>query len=72
MTEGDAASMDSPSPAPEGALAARVLDALLREDYAGMRGLVRAGTLLLPGRPVRLVAACPPFLSEVEVDRRRA
>ncbi|MFD0901147.1 IucA/IucC family protein [Actinomadura sediminis] len=73
MTEGDAAFMDPPTrdPAsanPEGALAARVLDALLREDYGGLRGLVREGALHLPGRAVRLAKACPAFLSEIEVD----
>ncbi|WP_149263521.1 IucA/IucC family protein [Actinomadura sp. K4S16] len=52
----------------EGTLAARVLDALLREDYAGLRRFVRGRTLELPGRPVRLVQARPAFLSELVVD----
>ncbi|SNS82128.1 Siderophore synthetase component [Actinomadura meyerae] len=51
----------------EGALAARVLDALLREDYGGMRRLVRDGRLELPGRSVRLLRARPVFLSELVV-----
>ncbi|WP_233617815.1 IucA/IucC family protein [Actinomadura sp. WAC 06369] len=79
MTGGDAASPGSPAAGPgptraavpadlEGPLAARVLDALLREDYAGLRGLVRERTLRLPSRPVRLVEARPAFLSEVRVD----
>lgn len=52
----------------EGRLAARVLDALLREDYAGLRGLVEGRTLRLPGRAVRLVDARPAFLSDLVVD----
>ncbi|HEY8482910.1 MAG TPA: IucA/IucC family protein [Spirillospora sp.] len=52
----------------EARLAARVLDALLREDYAGLRRLVRHGTLELPGRAVRLTRARPPFLSDLVVD----
>ncbi|MES9538359.1 IucA/IucC family protein [Actinomadura sp. NPDC000600] len=52
----------------EGTLAARVLDALLREDYAGLRRFVRGRTLELPGRPVGLVQARPAFLSELVVD----
>ncbi|MGI5322807.1 IucA/IucC family protein [Actinomadura nitritigenes] len=52
----------------EGPLAARVLDALLREDYAGLRRLVDGRTLALPGRSVRLVDADPAFLSELRVD----
>ncbi|GAA4306329.1 hypothetical protein GCM10023178_14250 [Actinomadura luteofluorescens] len=52
----------------EGLLAARVLDALLREDYAGLRRFVRGNTLELPGRSVRLVEARPAFLSTLVVD----
>ncbi|MFD0683090.1 IucA/IucC family protein [Actinomadura fibrosa] len=54
----------------EGPLAARVLDALLREDYAGMRRLVGPArrVLNLPGRSVRLLEQCPPFLADVVVD----
>lgn len=52
----------------EGPLAARVLEALLREDYAGLRRRVRGRTLELPGRSVRLVEARPAFLSELVVD----
>lgn len=52
----------------EGPLAARVLDALLREDYAGLRRFVRDLTLELPGRSVRLLRARPVFLSELAVD----
>jgi siderophore synthetase component len=53
----------------EGPLAARVLDALLREDYGGIRRFVRdGGTLELPGRSVRLLPARPVFLSELVVD----
>ncbi|WP_328593901.1 IucA/IucC family protein [Actinomadura macrotermitis] len=47
---------------PEAALAARVLDALLREDYGGVRA--RVGDLF--GRPVRLCG--PGFLAERAVD----
>ncbi|XRQ04447.1 IucA/IucC family protein [Actinomadura welshii] len=49
-------------------LAARVLDALLREDYGGLRDRVEHRTLRLPGRSVRLLDACPPFLSGLVVD----
>ncbi|WP_231330470.1 IucA/IucC family protein [Actinomadura graeca] len=54
----------------EARLAARVLDALLREDYAGLRRLAdhRTLTLALPARAVRLVRADPPFLSDLVVD----
>ncbi|MGW3768856.1 IucA/IucC family protein [Actinomadura verrucosospora] len=52
----------------EGPLAARVLDALLREDYAGLRRFVRGHALELPGRTVRLLEARPAFLSELVVD----
>ncbi|WP_312874701.1 IucA/IucC family protein [Actinomadura litoris] len=54
----------------EGPLAARVLDALLREDYAGLRRRVdpESRTLRLPGRAVGLVPADPPFLSALVVD----
>ncbi|GGV12518.1 hypothetical protein GCM10010182_35970 [Actinomadura cremea] len=52
----------------EGPLAARVLDALLRENYGGLQGLVREETLQLPSRPIRLVEARPAFLSNVKVD----
>ncbi|MEV0665213.1 IucA/IucC family protein [Actinomadura luteofluorescens] len=52
----------------EGPLAARVLDALLREDYARLRRFVRGNTLELPGRSVRLVEARPAFLSTLVVD----
>ncbi|RFS84930.1 IucA/IucC family protein [Actinomadura spongiicola] len=52
----------------EGPLAARVLDALLRENYAGLGGLVQDRTLRLPNRSVRLVRARPAFLSELVVD----
>ncbi|GAA2121892.1 IucA/IucC family protein [Actinomadura napierensis] len=52
----------------EGPLAARVLDALLREDYGGLRRFVDDRTLALPGRSVRLVDADPVFLSELCVD----
>ncbi|WP_067456921.1 IucA/IucC family protein [Actinomadura macra] len=54
----------------EGPLAARVLNALLREDYAGLRRLVdhRTRTLRLPTRVVRLVQAEPPFLSDLVLD----
>ncbi|NDU75250.1 IucA/IucC family protein [Actinomadura sp. DSM 109109] len=52
----------------EGPLAARILDALLREDYAGLRRFVRGTALDLPGRSVRLVEARPAFLSELVVD----
>jgi siderophore synthetase component len=45
----------TPPPEGERRLAARVLDALLREDYGGLRGRVRGDTLWLPdGRAVRL------------------
>ena len=63
MTGSDVAGSDV-----EGPLAARVLDALLREDYAGLRRRVDGRTLALPGRPVRLVDADPAFLSELRVD----
>ncbi|MEV3920035.1 IucA/IucC family protein [Actinomadura coerulea] len=52
----------------EGPLAARVLDALLREDYAGLRRFVQGHVLELPGRSVRLLEAQPAFLSELVVD----
>ncbi|MGP4029637.1 IucA/IucC family protein [Actinomadura sp. 3N407] len=52
----------------EGPLAARVLDALLRENYAGLHRFIRHRTLDLPGRPVRLLDARPAFLSELVVD----
>ncbi|TDD81406.1 IucA/IucC family protein [Actinomadura darangshiensis] len=53
----------------EGPLATRILNALLREDYAGLRRFVNGPTLELPGRhPVRLAAACPAFLSEYVVE----
>ncbi|MGI5203763.1 IucA/IucC family protein [Spirillospora sp. CA-108201] len=52
----------------EGPLAARVLDALLREDYSGLRHFVRGHTLELPGRSVRLLEARPAFLSKLVVD----
>ena len=53
---------------PEGPLAARVLDALLREDYGGIRRFVRDGALEMPGRSVRLLRARPVFLAELVVD----
>lgn len=52
----------------ECALAARVLDALLRENYGGLRRFIVDRTLALPGRAVRLVEARPAFLSELVVD----
>ncbi|NKZ08337.1 IucA/IucC family protein [Actinomadura latina] len=52
----------------EAPLAARVLDALLREDYGGIRRFVRGRTLELPGRSVRLLQARPVFLAELVVD----
>ncbi|SPT58658.1 IucA/IucC family protein [Actinomadura madurae] len=52
----------------EDLLATRVLDALLREDYAGLRRFVRNGVLELPGRRVRLVEARPAFLSDLVVE----
>ncbi|GAA4240728.1 IucA/IucC family protein [Actinomadura meridiana] len=52
----------------ESPLAARVLDALLRENYAGLVGLVQRETLRLPNRSVRLLRARPAFLSELVVD----
>ncbi|TDC88273.1 IucA/IucC family protein [Actinomadura sp. 7K507] len=52
----------------EGRLAARVLNALLRENYAGLHRLVEHRTLRLPGRSVRLLDARPAFLSELVVD----
>ncbi|WP_433467594.1 IucA/IucC family protein [Spirillospora sp. CA-128828] len=51
----------------EGPLAAGVLDALLREDYAGLRRFITDRTLKLPGRRVRLAEARPAFLSELVV-----
>ncbi|WP_395109955.1 IucA/IucC family protein [Actinomadura sp. SCN-SB] len=51
----------------EAALAARVLDALLREDYAGLRRFVQGRTLDLPGRRVRLRRG-DGFMAEVSVD----
>ncbi|MCP9954008.1 hypothetical protein LUX33_40035 [Actinomadura madurae] len=56
----------------EDLLATRVLDALLREDYAGLRRFVRNGVLELPGRRVRLVEARPAFLSDLVVEPGRA
>ncbi|MFC5749329.1 IucA/IucC family protein [Actinomadura rugatobispora] len=53
----------------EATLAARVLDALLREDYAGLRRFARGRTLDLPGggrRSVRLIGG--GFLSTHVVD----
>ena len=56
----------------EATLAARVLDALLREDYAGLRRFVRGQTLDLaaalarPHEGVRLIAGC--FQSSQVVD----
>ncbi|WP_329519686.1 IucA/IucC family protein [Spirillospora sp. NBC_01491] len=54
----------------EGVLAARVLDALVREDYAGLRGFVDRDRRLLrlAGRPVRLLDARPGFLADLIVD----
>ncbi|MFA1540745.1 IucA/IucC family protein [Actinomadura monticuli] len=52
----------------ESPLAARLLDALLREDYGGLRRFVRNGSLELPGCSVRLSQARPVFLSELVVD----
>ncbi|WP_207936056.1 IucA/IucC family protein [Actinomadura sp. KC216] len=52
----------------ENSLAARVLDALLREDYAGLRRFIERSALRLPHRSVRLLRACPAFLSEFVVD----
>ncbi|MFB4310463.1 IucA/IucC family protein [Actinomadura sp. GTD37] len=52
----------------ENRLAARVLDALLREDYGGLRRFIRDRALDLPGRSVRLLHARPVFLSELVVD----
>ncbi|GAA0585029.1 IucA/IucC family protein [Actinomadura livida] len=49
-------------------LAARVLTALLRENYAGLHDRVEHRTLEVPGRPVRLVDARPAFLSDLVVD----
>lgn len=63
----DRADAASPPDRGEGPLAARVLDALLREDYGGMRRFVRDGRLELPGRSVRLLRARPVFLSELVV-----
>ncbi|WP_243716800.1 IucA/IucC family protein [Actinomadura sp. KC345] len=69
---GDPATDDPVTDDAEGRLAARVLDALLREDYAGLRRLVEHRTLRLPGRSVRLLAARPAFLSELVVDPAQA
>ncbi|MFI0373315.1 IucA/IucC family protein [Actinomadura sp. 1N219] len=52
----------------EGSLAARILDALLRENYAGLRRFIDQRVLRLPHRSVRLLQACPAFLSEFVVD----
>jgi hypothetical protein len=53
----------------EGAFAARVLDALLREDYAGLRRFLQGRSLVLPGRRIRLVEADGPgFMSDLAVD----
>ncbi|MEW2357274.1 IucA/IucC family protein [Spirillospora sp. NPDC029432] len=53
----------------EGALAARVLDALLREDYGGLRRFAGGHVLALPGGPsVRLLEDGPGFLSRTVVD----
>jgi hypothetical protein len=50
----------------EAALAARVLDALLREDYAGVRRFVEGPTLHLPNGSVRLLGG--GFLATHVVD----
>ncbi|WP_119729004.1 IucA/IucC family protein [Thermomonospora amylolytica] len=65
-------------PGVESVLAARVLDALLREDYAGLRRYRQGGELRLPGGPVvrlrgredagRGVWPPPGFLAEWSVD----
>ncbi|MFI0483851.1 IucA/IucC family protein [Actinomadura sp. 9N215] len=52
----------------EASLAARILDALLRENYAGLRRFIEQTTLRLPHRPVRLLHARPAFLSDLVVD----
>ncbi|MCP2336461.1 IucA/IucC family protein [Actinomadura rupiterrae] len=59
----------------EGVLAARVLDALLREDYGGLRSYARDGHLTPPGTaPVKLRAdgsaggLHPGFLTDAVVD----
>jgi siderophore synthetase component len=53
----------------EGAFAARVLDALLREDYAGLRRFIDGRALILPERRIALVKANGPgFMSEWVVD----
>ncbi|WP_030173215.1 IucA/IucC family protein [Spirillospora albida] len=58
----------------EGPLAARILDALLREDYGGLRSRVAPDgrALVLPTRRVRLTAPETPFLSAVAVDPGQA
>ncbi|REE98752.1 IucA/IucC family protein [Thermomonospora umbrina] len=54
---------------PEEGLAVRVLEALLREDYGGLRGLVDGTGLRLPGgRTVPLTPVRPGFLADVRVD----
>ncbi|HEX2316369.1 MAG TPA: IucA/IucC family protein [Thermomonospora sp.] len=52
----------------EAGLAALVLDALVREDYAGMRGFVDGEKLRLPGGPVVSLSRRPGLLSELRVD----
>ncbi|TMR03780.1 IucA/IucC family protein [Actinomadura soli] len=52
----------------ESSLAARILDALLRENYAGLGRFIEQGALRLPHRSVRLLRARPAFLSKLVVD----
>ncbi|MEU5882053.1 IucA/IucC family protein [Spirillospora sp. NPDC047279] len=54
----------------EGPLAARVLDTLLREDYAGMRRFVDTAhrTLDLPGEPGAVRLRAGGFLADLVVD----
>ncbi|MFD0856877.1 IucA/IucC family protein, partial [Actinomadura adrarensis] len=56
----------------EGSFAARVLHALLREDYAGLRRFIDGQALVLPERHIALVKADGPgFMSEWVVDARQ-
>lgn len=52
----------------EGRLAARVLEALLREDYAGLRRFATADELRLPGGPVAALRPGPGFLTATSVE----
>ncbi|MEV5568676.1 IucA/IucC family protein [Spirillospora sp. NPDC052269] len=64
-----------PHPSAEGILAARAMDALLREDYGGLRSYARDGVLTPPGSaPIRLRTDAsagglhPGFLARAVVD----